>query len=195
MTTDQDLAAALERLQELLRGDDVQPAIDLLDGMHAADQADVFEALDEADRSKMLALLSSEGTAQLLLHLEDEEMRSVVEEMPRATLARVLDRTDYDVAVDILRMIPPAEAVMTLSQMRTAAEVTPLLRHADESAGGLMTPGYVTLHRDMTAAEAIADVRCPQPGGLSPLAFNSRRLCAGSPGNTRPPRPSISSAS
>ncbi len=163
MTTEQDTTADLACLQELLQGDDVQPAIDLLEGMHPADQADVFEALDEDDQPKMLALLSGEGIAHLLGHLEDEQRSSVVEEMPRATLARVLDATDYDVAVDILRAIPPAEAVMTLSQMSTAAEVTPLLGHEDESAGGLMTPGYVTLHRDMTTAEAIAYLRASKP--------------------------------
>ena len=163
MTTEQDTTADLARLQELLQGDDVQPAIDLLDGMHPADQADVFEALDEDDQPKMLALLSGEGIAHLLGHLEDEQRRSVVEQMPRATLARVLDASDYDIAVDILRAIPPAEAVMTLSQMKTAAEVTPLLAHADESAGGLMTRGYIAVHRDMTAGEVIDFLRATKP--------------------------------
>ncbi|HEY5638578.1 MAG TPA: magnesium transporter [Dehalococcoidia bacterium] len=163
MTTEQDTTADLARLQELLQGDDVQPAIDLLEGMHPADQADVFEALDEDDQPKMLALLSGEGIAHLLGHLEDEQRGAVVEEMPRATLARVLDASDHDVAVDILRTLPPAEAVMTLSQMSTAAEVTPLLAHEDESAGGLMTRGYIAVHRDMTTAEAIDFLRVSKP--------------------------------
>jgi len=33
MTTEQDTTADLARLQELLQGDDVQPAIDLLEGL------------------------------------------------------------------------------------------------------------------------------------------------------------------
>ncbi len=163
MTAEPSTTADLARLQELLRGDEVQPAIDLLDSMHPADQADVFEALDEEDQPKVLALLSGEGIAHLLGHLEDEQRRSVVDDMPRATLARVLDASDYDVAVDILRTIPPAEAVMTLSQMNTAAEVTPLLAHADESAGGLMTRGYIAVHRDMTASEVIDFLRATKP--------------------------------
>ena len=163
MTTEQDTTADLARLQELLQGDDVQPAIELLEGMHPADQADVFETLDQADQPKMLALLSGEGIAHLLGHLEEEQRRSVVDEMPRATLARVLDASEHDVAADILRTLPPAEAVMTLSQMRTAAEVTPLLAHADESAGGLMTRGYIAVHRDMTAGEAIDFLRATKP--------------------------------
>ncbi len=163
MTTEQDISADLARLQELLQGDEVQPAIDLLESMHPADQADLYEALDEDDQPKVLALLSGEGIAHLLGHLEDEQRRTVVDQMPRATLARVLDASDFDVAVDILHSIPPAEAVMTRSQRTTAAEVTALLAHADESAGGLMTRGYIAVHPDMTAGEVIDFLRATKP--------------------------------
>ena len=163
MTTEQDTTADLARLQELMQGGDVQPAIDFLEGLHPADQADLFEALREDDQPKMLALLSGKGIAHLLSHLEGERRRLLVEGMPRATVARVLDSSDNDVAVDILRTMPPAEAMMTIEQMETAADVAPLLAHEDESAGGLMTRGYITLHGDMTAAEAIDYLRATKP--------------------------------
>jgi magnesium transporter len=156
----QDLA---ERLEELLRGDDVQAATELLDSLHPADQADLYERLDEDDRERMLAVLSAEGMAHLIEHLDEERVKEVVERMPRASLARVLDYTDNDVAVDVLRMLPPAEGVRTLSQMSTAAEITPLLAHADESAGGLMTRGFVALHKDMTVGEALNFLRVTKP--------------------------------
>lgn len=156
----QDLA---ERLEELLRGDDVQAATELLDSLHSADQAGIYERLDEDDRQRMLAVLSAEGMAHLIEHLDEEQVEEVIERMPRASLARVLDYTDNDVAVDVLRMLPMAEAVRTLSQMSTAAEITPLLAHADESAGGLMTRGFVALHKDMTVAEALNFLRVTKP--------------------------------
>ncbi|HUF53351.1 MAG TPA: magnesium transporter [Dehalococcoidia bacterium] len=164
MTTEEQAATDLERLQLLLQGDehDLRAAIELLD-VHPADQSDLYEALGSEDRQKMLALLSAEGVAALLEHLDEELLRELVDDMPRATLARVLDQTDNDVAADILRMLPPAEAARTLSQMNTAPEVTPLLRHEDESAGGLMTRGYITLHPDMTASEAVAFLRATRP--------------------------------
>src|SRR3990170_3184230 len=93
----------------------------------------------------------------------EELLQDVVHRMPRATLARVLDNTENDIAVDILRLLPPAEAVRTLSQMTTAPQVTPLLGHEDESAGGLMTRGYVALHKEMTVGEAVAFLRATRP--------------------------------
>jgi magnesium transporter len=59
--------------------------------------------------------------------------------------------------------MPAAEAVRTLAQMRTAAEIMPLLQHGDETAGGIMTRGYIALHKDMTAQEAISFLRATKP--------------------------------
>jgi magnesium transporter len=163
MTTEQESATLAKRLHELLGGDDVQSATELLDSLHPADQAEIFFRLDENQRQAVLALLSAPGVGDLLEHLDEEEQKKVVEEMPRATLARVLDATETDIAVDILRMLPPSEQMRTLSQMTTAAQVTPLLGHSDESAGGIMTRGYVALHKEMTVAQAMNLLRATRP--------------------------------
>jgi magnesium transporter len=163
LTTEQDVESLVERLQELLSADTVDEAVEFLGAIHPADQADLFQRLDQETRETIMALLSADGAAQLLDHLEDEFRSDVVERIPRATLARVLDRMAHDVAVDIIRDLPQAEAAHVLSGMATAQEVTPLLGHADESAGGLMTRGYVALHRDMTSLEAMTFLRLRKP--------------------------------
>jgi len=153
----------IQRAEELLSGDDVEAALAFLAGMHPADQADLYGRLDRAGRERLLALLSAEGIAHLLEHLDEDLLKDVVEGMPRASLARVLDATDNDVAVDVLRLLPPSERVRTLAGMTTAADIALLLGHADESAGGLMTRGYVALHKDMTVAEAMTFLRMSRP--------------------------------
>ena len=163
MTTEQDVTAIEDRLRDLLHGDDVEAARDLLDGLHPADQADAFDALDEDERKTMLSLLGSEQIAGLFEHLDDDLRKDAVEEMPRATVAKVLDQMENDIAVDVLREMPLAEAAHVLSQMSTASDVMPLLAHEDESAGGIMTRGYVALHQDMTVEEAIAFLRATRP--------------------------------
>lgn len=163
MTAEQESTVLARRVEELLRGDDVEAAVEIITSTHPADQADVYQRLDEADRERLLALLSAEGIAHLLEHLDWELLEDTVDRMPRSTLARVLDLTDNDVAADVLRILPPADAARTLSTMTSAAEITPLLVHEDESAGGLMTRGYVALHKDMTVSEAIAFLRLSKP--------------------------------
>ena len=163
MTTEQESQTILEKAEELLHGDDVSAAVGFLASLHPADQAGLYQRLNDDDRMTMTALLSAEGLAHLLEHMEEDLQSSVVEGMPRVTLARVLDLTDNDIAVDVLRLLPQAEAVRTLSNMTTAPEITPLLGHADESAGGIMTRGYVALHKDMTVGEAITFLRVSKP--------------------------------
>jgi magnesium transporter len=164
MTTEQGPAATAESIQELLRGDDVRAAVEALGSLHPADQAELYEELDSDDRETMVSLLSAEGLADLFEHFDEEQLKPLVERMPRAALARVLDLTNHDIAVDALRMLPPSEAVRTLSNMNTAAEITPLLGHSDESAGGIMTRGYIALHKDMTVGEALNFLRVSKPG-------------------------------
>lgn len=163
MTLEQEGDGLDRRIEEILRGDDLQAAVEFVGAMHPADQADAYQRLEAAGRGRMLSLLSAEGAAHLLEHLDEDLLEDIVEAMPRASLARVLDLTDNDVAVDVLRLLPPSERVRTLSTMTTAAEIAPLLGHADESAGGLMTRGYVALHKDMTVSEAVTFLRASRP--------------------------------
>jgi magnesium transporter len=164
MTTEHDVTTDSERLQALLHGRDIEAARELLSALHPADQAELFEStLDDDERETMLSLLDAEGAASLIEHLGEELRQKTVDGIPRATLAGILDRTEPDVAVDVLREMAPAEAVRTLGQMTTAPEIMPLLQHKDETAGGIMTKGYVTLHKDMTAEEAIVFLRATKP--------------------------------
>jgi len=163
MATEQDTPELTDRVEEILRGPDIEKATEAIASIHPADRADLYERLDPELREAFLSVLSSEETAELLEYLEEEVREKVVGRMPRVSLARVLDKTSQDTAVDVLRTLGPAEMARVLSIMTTASEVTPLLEHADESAGGLMTRGYVALHPDMTAQQAITFLRLRKP--------------------------------
>ena len=152
-----------DRIEEILGGDDAAAAAELLEGMHPADQADLYNRLGDHERETMLALLPNDSRAELLEHLDEETLEEIVDRLPRVELSRVLDLTKNDIAADVLRLLPPSEAARTLAQMTTAPEVTPLLIHPDESAGGLMTRGYVALHKDMTVSEAMRLLRARKP--------------------------------
>ena len=163
MAMEQEAETIDERLEELLKGDNPEEALELLTSIHPADQADLFLRLEEGSGTAMLSLLSAEGLAHLLEYLDDNESRKVIATMPRAALATVLDRMDNDEAVDVLQSLPPAEAARVLPNMSTATDIAPLLEHSEESAGGLMTRGYVALHKEMTAGQAMTFLRLRKP--------------------------------
>jgi magnesium transporter len=163
MTAEQDAIDLAERIEEALGGDDVERAAETITALHPADRADLFERLEPEMREAFLSLLSTEDTAELLEHLDEEVRESVTSKMPRLTLARVLDKMSNDAAVDVLRTLHPADTARVLSSMASAHEVTPLLEHGDETAGGLMTLGYVALHPEMTVQQAITFLRLRKP--------------------------------
>ena len=105
---EQDAEVMIKTVEDLLRGEALEEAVDLVSSIHPADQAELFWHLEPELREAFLALLSAEGLAHLLEYLDDDQRAVVVEKMPRASLARVLDRIDNDVAADILRTLPPA---------------------------------------------------------------------------------------
>ena len=158
-----DPEAMVKTVEDLLRGEKLEEAVEAVASIHPADQADLFWHLQPELRESFLALLSAEGLARLLEYLDPDERSEVVDNMPRASLARVLDRMSNDVAADVLYELAPAERVRVLSTMSTAPEVTPLLDHAVESAGGIMTRGFVALHGDMSAQDAINYLRLRKP--------------------------------
>src|SRR3990172_5431104 len=163
MATEQETAELTERIEQALRGAEVNDAVEAIGSVHPADRADLYERLDAELREAFLSLLSTEDMARLLDSREEDGREQVVDRMPRATMARVLDKTSHDVAVDVLRSLPHADTARVLSAMTTAQEITPLLEHADESAGGLMTRGYIALHPEMTAQQAITFLRLRRP--------------------------------
>ena len=163
MATEQEITTLAHQLEELLAGNSVDKAVELMASIHPADQADIYARLEDDRREAFLALLSAEGMADFLSHLEEEPRLEIIAAMPRVVLSRVLDRMDNDEAADVLQTLPPSDTARVLANMATAGEVTPLLGHAEESAGGLMTRGFVALHKDMTAQQAVTYLRLRKP--------------------------------
>ena len=141
----------------------VRDAIEVLERLRPPDQAEVFEELDTSDQAALLPGLEPIETAHLLEELGDDEAADVAERLDATTLAHIVDEMEPDEAADLLGDLTPALARQTLAQMEEAADVRPLLIHADDSAGGLMTSEFLLLRERLTAQEAIEALRAWQP--------------------------------
>jgi len=158
-----DIDAVLAQVRAALAEGDWDRAVALVEALRPADQADIFEELPPAEQDQLLPRLNLEDSADILEELEEEDAAEVAARLTVADLARILDEMEPDEAADLLGDIAPDRAARALAAMADADEVRPLLLHADETAGGLMTSARVTLHEDMTAEEAIAHLRALAP--------------------------------
>ena len=158
-----DLEDVLVKVRASLEHDDVAGAVAALEALRAPDQADLFYELEDEQQTALLPRLDPEDAADILEELDDEDAAGIVATLPRETIARIIDEMEPDEAADLIGELEPADQAFVLDHLEDQAEVRPLLLHAEDSAGGLMTSDFLALGRRMTVAEALTALRDWKP--------------------------------
>ncbi len=153
----------LAQIQAALERDDVNSALKVLEDLRTPDQAEVFYELEDEEKIALLPHLDPSVSADILEELEDEEVAELVSQLDSDSAVRILDEMDPDEAADFLGDVSYEQAENYLAQMENSEEVRPLMIHADDSAGGLMTSEFIALRTRMRAADAIDVLRTYKP--------------------------------
>ena len=153
----------LDQVRAALERGDPKSATELLEALRPADQAGIFDDLEPAEQDYLLPSLNVEDSADILEELEEDEAAEVADRLKADKLASILDHMEPDEAADLLGDIEPAKAQRVLHAMQDPDEVRPLLKHSDETAGGLMTSASVVLTEGMSAKSAISRLRKLSP--------------------------------
>ena len=153
----------LAQIQAALEREDLTSAIHILEALRPADQAEVFEELDDEDKVSLLPSLNPSISADILENLDEDHAAQLVASISRESAVRIIDEMEPDEAADLLGDVSSERAKSFLAGLENPEEVRPLLIHADESAGGLMTSDFLALRRRMTALEAIEAIRQWKP--------------------------------
>ncbi|NQT16150.1 MAG: magnesium transporter, partial [Planctomycetes bacterium] len=148
-----------DRIEALLANDEVRKAQVILEALMPADQAEIFGDLDPGEQRRLLQGLPLEDTADILEKLENEEVSEVARWLPAEQLADILDEMEPDEAADLIGDLDADEAINVLTLMDSFEEISPLLLHPDETAGGLMTSEYLALGDQMWAERATEAIR------------------------------------
>ena len=127
--------------------------------LHPADQADILAELDDEERRALLDGLAPDQLASLLEHLTPTELDHVAPQLAVDEMAAALDEAPADAAADILHHLDDDDAQAVLEAMDDSDQLTSLLLHEDESAGGIMSPQVAALRGQMTADNAIDYLR------------------------------------
>lgn len=156
------IAAITERVRDLLDQQDAATLRIYLDDQHGSDLADLIEALEPERRIALVEFLPAEMAAdalaemeeiekpgELLVQLEPERIGEIVEEMADDDAADIIGELEPDDQAKILSALPAPEAT----------EIEELLGYPEESAGGIMTRDVLAVRSDLTAIEAIQEIR------------------------------------
>ena len=158
-----DVDVLLREVKAALERGDPKSAAGLLEALRPADQAGVFDDLQPHEQDALLPRLKEEDSADILEELEEINAAQVAERLKADKLASILDKMEPDEAADLLGDIEPEKAKRVLNAMQEAEEVKPLLKHQDETAGGLMTSAAIVLKTGMTVKTAISHLRKLSP--------------------------------
>jgi magnesium transporter len=132
---------------------------------HPVDLAEWLEELTDEQREAVFELLEPEQAAVILGQLELETQADLVTGMDREKAGEIIEEMATDEAADLLAELTPEEQGEILGELsqEDADDVRELLEHDSDTAGGIMTTDYITLHAEMTVQAAIEHLRVVGP--------------------------------
>ncbi len=130
-----------------------------LRAMSEADRLYAVSHLDTEALADLLEGLRREDAADLLDWLPDAQAANALDEVDPQTAAEILDRMASDDQVDLLARMDESEAVLAEVAPESAEQVRELLRHAPETAGGLMASEVFTIEEGADVGTVIDRIR------------------------------------
>jgi magnesium transporter len=155
--------AIVPEVRQLLHEDPSQLSA-LLEEIHDEDLADLLGLLDEKEAALVLKNLTAEDAAPIFERLDDDRQESMVEAMGFESIAPIVSEMSADERTDLIESLPDDVGEKLLETVErvdpeAAAEVEALAKWPEDSAGGLMTTGYMAVKLDLRVHDVIERIR------------------------------------
>ena len=157
----EDSRDLLRDVISLLENNKLLDLRELLEEYHIMDIFDVMENLDEDMKIKLFEVLPIDMSASILEESGPEFFKSILSNIDQEHGKNILEQMSLDDLTDILSEIEEDERhrIMNLLSKEDADDVKELLVYDEDSAGGIMTTGYIEINKNMTAKDAIDHMR------------------------------------
>lgn len=150
-----------EAIRELLGGGRDERLVDVLEDAHPADVSRAMRELPLEDQVRTFRLLSPERAGAVLSELDDPTLLELIRALDEVEVSRILDRMPSDHVVDVVEELPRehAEKILDLMEEEKSETVQELLEYREGTAGRLMSPSFIAVNEQATAAHAIEHIR------------------------------------
>ncbi len=148
----------LETIRRLNRRKAVGRLLKLVNKTHPADTAWVFRHLTPEERHNLFNVVAqTDLIGEIISELDQSIMLELVDDLTPQFMVTVLQKMASDDAADILEALTDeaADKIRELMATDDREEVDELLQYHPESAGGLMSPDFMSLHEEISVGDAI----------------------------------------
>ncbi len=195
LTAQADTLNVARKIKAHLTPDQAPALRAILTAQHPADLADAMLFLNEQEDLAVFKQLDTVEAAEVLDEVDATTEATLAKATSPEQLAAMLQAMPFDEGADVLSALPKdqAEQVLALTDSATATGIRTLLVYPKDTAGGLMSLGFVAVPATATQAQALQQFGATtdaeqifyvyvvdDQGGLQG-AVNLRRLIAADP--------------
>lgn len=152
----------LEHLREIIHSDKEEQARAELAELHPADIAELYQNLDLVEAEYLFKLLDEDSAADVLMELDEDDRRKLLDAMPAEEIARQIDHLDTDDAVDLIQELDEDdrdEILSHIDDVEQAGDIIDLLKYDEHTAGGLMGTEMIVVNENWSMPECIKQMR------------------------------------
>ncbi len=150
-----------ERLKTALSVGQEDILVAALAGERAADVAEVLPLFSDDDRSRIIYAMPPRTAAELIIMLPESVRGDVVDDLDGGKITEIVSELPPDDATDVVSELSDARTREVLDTIEPAKsdQIEALLKHEEDSAGGIMTTDVLKLPQDATVRDAVRHVR------------------------------------
>jgi len=150
-----------EKLNSLLLDKKYADFMRSIDELNDIDAAEYLETLPDELMLSAFRMLKKDAAAGIFSFMDIDMQESLVDRMSDSEISMIIEDLFVDDAVDILEELPAimVKRILKLSRPETRNLINKFLSYPEDSAGSVMTAEFLDLHKDMTVAQAIENIR------------------------------------
>ena len=150
-----------EILEELLERGDTAYLKTILIDLHPADIAEAITRIGHDKRVIIFTLLNTTQAAEVLIELNSTHRQEILQAIGEKRVVEIIGAMDSDDATDVVGELKEdvAQRVLNALPWKEFREVKTLLRHNEETAGGIMALEVVAVNQNKNAHEAQEVIR------------------------------------
>ena len=155
-------------IEQILKFIEDKKYINARDELIKNNEVDIAEIIEEISERLgmdkaviMFRTLPKDVSVEVFSYLDIDEQLKIIDAITDKEIQFILDELSFDDMIDVLDELPAniVDKILEKTPKEERNLINTFLNYPDNCAGGLMTPDYISLQKDMTVADALAYIK------------------------------------